>query len=641
MAVVNGTAGNDILIGTEASDAIFGYGGDDTIDGGLGADFLYGGSGNDLFKFTSVQLSFPAPTAIGQIDGGEGYDTVDLSQISPVSLGTSQNSAGTYVIGISVGSQKYELRDIERINLGSGNDTVFPASTTNGVEIHLAGGNDTAYANANDRIYGEAGDDSVFISGAFGPGRNIGLADGGDGVDTLRTNISFVVDLAAGTATSGNAAFTIANFERLEMSLSGYAATGYGDNNSNVMRISSISDDGRAGVTFDGRGGNDYISGGAGNDTLIGGTGNDTVSYEYATGAVRVDLASGLATGAAGRDTLSGFETVLGSAYGDVIVGDASRNYLTGGAGDDLLATVSGARSLKPGGGFDIIDGGSGADTLQLGGARSDYQLLTSGGKSYFVTAGGATEVVNVEAVQFGATAPTSISASLAGVKAFDGLSYIASYSDLRAVFGTNADRGTEHFVNAGFNEERAVQFNGLDYIASYADLRGAFGADATAGARHFIQYGAGEGRGTTFNGWSYLASYSDLIRAIGPDEGAAARHYIQAGANEGRGITFDATAYGKANPDLVNVFGNDADALARHYVTYGYAEGRAIGHATAASSTFDHTGLFAEDASSGGDPIGENVFASSAEAGAVHGNMYDFANSAMIPQHLDALGFL
>ena len=638
MAIINGTAGNDILAGSDAADTIYGLGGDDTIDGGLGADYLYGGSGNDLFKFSSVQVSYPAPTAFGLLDGGDGYDTIDLTRISPVTLAEYPNDAGGYDLGLTVGSQGYETKSIEQINLGDRNDFVS-LSSISGLKLNLGAGNDFALTSAGNEIFGEAGDDQIFISGGR---QSLGRADGGSGFDTLITNIGFVVDLAAGTAISGDATYKIANFERLQMSLSGYAATGLGDDSANIMSTNPATyDDGSAGVTFDGRGGNDYISGGAGNDTLIGGTGNDTVSYEYATGAVRVDLAAGLATGAAGRDTLSGFETVMGSAYGDVIIGDTNRNYLSGGAGDDLLATVSGARSLKPGGGSDIIDGGGGADTLQLGGARSDYQLLTSGGKSYFVTAGGATEVVNVEAVQFGATAPTPILASLAGVKAFDGLSYIASYSDLRSVFGTNADRGTEHFVNAGFNEERAVQFSGLDYIASYADLRGAFGADATAGARHFIQYGAGEGRGTTFNGWSYLASYSDLIRAIGPDEGAAARHYIQAGANEGRGITFDATAYGKANPDLVNVFGNDADALARHYVTYGYTEGRALAPRTAAATAFEHTGLFAEDVSAVGASVGEGVFASSADAGAVHGVVHDFASSAMISQTVDAFGFI
>jgi hypothetical protein len=239
---------------------------------------------------------------------------------------------------------------------------------------------------------------------------------------------------------------------------------------------------------------------------------------------------------------------------------------------------VAGTAAIRAGGGFDRVDGGTGNDTLVLGGFQSDYHLLSAGERTFLVTAQGAVDVSGVEQMAFFNTSAKSSASVLGSTTAFDALTYIAGYSDLRAFYGTNAAGGAQHFAEYGFREGRSLTFNALDYIASHIDLINAYGADATAGARHFIEWGAGESRVTSFNGWAYLASFGDLIRAYGADETAAAKHYIQYGSAEGRVTTFNAAAYAAANVDLAAAFGNDADALARHYVLYGYAEGRSLG---------------------------------------------------------------
>ena len=76
--------------------------------------------------------------------------------------------------------------------------------------------------------------------------------------------------------------------------------------------------------TLTSNGFNSVIEGGCGNDTLIGAEGgNETVSYEHASAAVIVDLSvtTQQDTQGAGLDTISGFETVRGSAYDDVLTG--------------------------------------------------------------------------------------------------------------------------------------------------------------------------------------------------------------------------------------------------------------------------------------------------------------------------------
>lgn len=58
-----------------------------------------------------------------------------------------------------------------------------------------------------------------------------------------------------------------------------------------------------------------------------------------------VDLAKGIVQGAAGTDSLVGFENALGSSYRDVIYGDAESNRLNGGGGADEMYGSAGGLS--------------------------------------------------------------------------------------------------------------------------------------------------------------------------------------------------------------------------------------------------------------------------------------------------------
>jgi Ca2+-binding RTX toxin-like protein len=88
---------------------------------------------------------------------------------------------------------------------------------------------------------------------------------------------------------------------------------------------------------LDGGLGNDTLDGGAGNDTLDGDAGTDLVSYGSATGGVTVNLGAGTSSGAAGNDSLTGIEIVLGGNFADSILGDGLANVLDGRLGNDTL----------------------------------------------------------------------------------------------------------------------------------------------------------------------------------------------------------------------------------------------------------------------------------------------------------------
>ena len=151
--------------------------------------------------------------------------------------------------------------------------------------------------------------------------------------------------------------------------------------------------------TLYGGAGDDVLSGGANNDRLFGGnganaldggTGFDRAFYTSASGAVRLNLATGGTFGDAAGDTYVSIEGVLGSSFSDNITGDNLANDLFGNDGNDVLSGADGNDRLFGGGGNDLLSGGAGAD-LHDGGAgfdSADYRGSTAGVALNMVTGG-------------------------------------------------------------------------------------------------------------------------------------------------------------------------------------------------------------------------------------------------------------
>ena len=69
------------------------------------------------------------------------------------------------------------------------------------------------------------------------------------------------------------------------------------------------------------------LVGGAGNNTLDGGGGDATADYSAAPNGVSINLQSAkAANGYGGTDTLISVENVTGSAFNDLLIGDAGNN---------------------------------------------------------------------------------------------------------------------------------------------------------------------------------------------------------------------------------------------------------------------------------------------------------------------------
>lgn len=153
-------------------------------------------------------------------------------------------------------------------------------------------------------------------------------------------------------------------------------------------------DGGAGNDTLNGGAGSDTLNGGLGDDTLNGGLGTDTASYAGATAGVTVSLAVAGAqnTGGAGIDTLVSIANLVGSAFGDILTGNAGVNALRGGAGDDTLNGGLGNDTLNGGAGKDTylfdtaLDGLTNVD-LVAGFSAVDDKILLS--HSVFTAAGG------------------------------------------------------------------------------------------------------------------------------------------------------------------------------------------------------------------------------------------------------------
>lgn len=324
MANIVGTTGDDTLNGTD---------GPDTIDGIMGTDYLFGGAGNDLFVFSGVRSSFPTPP-VGLIDGGDGFDTIDIGNVSPIRFSSNQ---------LTIGNQRYDVKNIERIIVGNES---FSISLSNSIIEFVTGdGSDIFSITGGAFATSNSGDDSFFISpyivNAYsGADYTNGALNAGSGTDLLRTNILAYVDLAAGLAQVWNASYSIVGFENVDVAAYGNNTYVGGDEGNN--RFSVWSNIGIAGVKMDGRGGNDELIGGDGADTLSGGDGNDQI-----TGGKGADMIFG----GSGNDVIE--------AFGDGDIIDGGINFDIVNYNGMARAYVTSQNSL-----FASIGLGSTADTI-------------------------------------------------------------------------------------------------------------------------------------------------------------------------------------------------------------------------------------------------------------------------------------
>ncbi|MEE1657860.1 hypothetical protein VB618_16795 [Microvirga sp. CF3062] len=352
---LHGTGSDDVLGGNAGKNYIFGFEGNDWLYGGAGAvgDTLDGGGGfnsvtfeyseagvgitldllenkstgeakDDVFiNINAFSGSNYADTLIGwnkynefrglkgddsliggsahdYLDGGDGSDTLQGGGGADDFVGGAGTDFASYqntTTGVTV-----SLVNSSQTN-PSPNTEEAVGDTYNGIEGLISGsGNDILIGNNLDNILeGRAGADTL---------------QGGDGNDTVSyagSNAGVVVNLAAKSGSGGH-------------------AQGITKGDTYVSIENAI------GSNF-----NDTLIGDAKANVLNGGGGIDTVDYSAAGGAVKVDLATGSGSGSEAQDdTYAEVENVIGSQFGDTLIGNGAANVLQGGNGDDVYYVSAG-----------------------------------------------------------------------------------------------------------------------------------------------------------------------------------------------------------------------------------------------------------------------------------------------------------
>ena len=351
-------SGFENLIGSDFNDTLIGTAGENALTGGLGSDVLLGMGGNDI------------------LIGGAG------------AANTMQGGLGDDVYVVEANDTIVELA-------GQGRDRVETTRnlfnlSANVEDLTFTGtGNFTGYGNAsNNVIIGGAGNDLLF---------------GGAGLDTLNGGLGSDTAVYATAAGGVNADLTAG------------AASNDGDGGADVLTsIESLTGSafndtltGAAGVNYlIGGAGDDVINGRGGNDWLYGGDGVDTVAYADATAGVTVHLYARTAQdGEGGMDVITGFESVTGSAFNDLLTGDEGDNELRGGAGRDVLLGREGTDRLFGGSGAaNQLQGGAGDDAYYVDANDTIVELAGEGHDVVITTMNVFNLAANVEDLSFEGT---------------------------------------------------------------------------------------------------------------------------------------------------------------------------------------------------------------------------------------------
>jgi len=357
---IGGTSGNDTITGNSLDNILTGgSGGADVLSGGGGNDRLIGGGFTTTTTFSAPSqpdITKPQATnngSIGTAVATAGFYDVDAN---PDITNAASMPHATINATAAGGSLEYYRIDVTV----AGSQAIFDidgGGTLDDSFIELVNSGGTVLA-SNDTGTGDVtfpGHDDAYLTFTF---------------TTVGTYYIRVGRWISGQATAQP--LIAGQTYQLNISLQNAAVV-----------TTTVTANNTSSLVADGGEGDDLVVGTIANDSLTGGNGNDTASFVNAfnggsTTGVTVDLnLQGAAqnTVAAGNDTLTGFENLVGSALNDTLTGDGSDNFIEGGLGNDTLV------------------GGLGSDTASYAGATAGVtvSLALQGGAQNTVNAGSDT----------------------------------------------------------------------------------------------------------------------------------------------------------------------------------------------------------------------------------------------------------
>jgi len=309
---INGSGGHDNLSGHFGNDVLNGNGGDDFITGGDGDDTYDGGAGYDILSFqdaddsslatTGVNLNTATGTVTDQFGFSETFQNFEEyrgTQFADTMIGSSANETfmglggrdtfngwtGTDLVrydrdaqfggtlGVKVDLAAGKARDgfgredtltsIEHVRGTDFDDSIVGNWAANFLR-GFAGKDWINGGTGSDTMRGGKGNDTYTVD-RFGDIVDEN-ADGGSGIDTVRSTVSFNL---------GNTAAVKGSVENLVLTGT-WNVNGTGNSLNNSLSGNSGNN------SLNGSGGDDVINGDLGNDTLSGSVGLDTFRFNTA-----------------------------------------------------------------------------------------------------------------------------------------------------------------------------------------------------------------------------------------------------------------------------------------------------------------------------------------------------------------------
>ncbi|MEM7238082.1 MAG: calcium-binding protein [Pseudomonadota bacterium] len=505
---------NDVLVGDNRSNVLGGQGGDDTVFGGGGNDVLIGGAGVDVFH------------------GGAGFDKVSYDAAT-AGVGARLDAAPSF--GEAAGDQYFTVENLA----GSRFNDLLHGNNSNNI-LEGGAGNDNLFTGGGfNSLFGGAGDDVLF------DGSGINRFSGGDGFDTL--SYQFAVR-GAGIIMSGGTSFGAAAGDVIGGDIERIIGTNFND-----LLVGDANDN-----TLDGGGGVDRFFGG---DGIM-----DTVDYSRSAGPVGARLDGGINFGKAAGETYDGIESLIGTRFNDVLVGDDDDKRIDGFTGVDTFFGNGSSVSYE--------------SSPTAVGIRMDNQALNFGeaaGDRYFNIAGIQGSEFNDVLVGGNTGGPGRLSVMAGGggddrLFVGQGVSRLDGGEGRDTFFGATADLGGNEFVMsggdgndvffAGIGAESFFGGDGFD-ILDYRNAKSGVlvGLGQPGG---FVVIGGGEG--DQWKGIEILigSNFADTLGAEGP---ALIKRGL--GGNDllnGIGSVAETLDGGTGNDRLT---GGNSDGLAGSFDTY------------------------------------------------------------------------
>ncbi len=392
-----GGGGNDLLTGGATANRLEGLGGDDTLEGGAGADQLLGGTGVDWASYANASAAVTAkldtPAGNSGDAVGDSYNLIENvlgSAFNDILWGSA--AVANHIVGGAGNDQLQGLAGADTLDGGDDTDTVTFVSAPGVLGVGVVASLDpasilvkTSHAVGDVYLNVENLDGSTFADTLEGNSAN-NLIQGDSGNDSLfglggndtlvgGAGIDTLEGGAGGDVLTGDlTSADIASYANADGQVYAYLGNGA----LNGTRFAGSQADGDSYININnliGSAFDDVLEGNANANSLNGGAGTDTASYEHSAAAVVASLASGGTQGDASGDTYTSIENLFGGGGNDSLSGDVGVNRLEGGGGDD---------TLEGGAGGDALVGGLGSDTASYSLAASAVQasLAVPGGNT-------------------------------------------------------------------------------------------------------------------------------------------------------------------------------------------------------------------------------------------------------------------